>query len=588
MKNILFVFLLSNLSLTAQKILIYSGPYSDEYIEKDAEGERFGGDGSGFGGARGTANYQYYETANSTRVFQGSFTLKEYPSLPPNIIGNFKNDLKDGKWSITRYNNPDASGFVPCVGMVYGNFISGKLNGLWTYSLKDKKTGKIYRSSTAHFTNNIKTGMFEFVANDREKFEIKINYDSLGDFHGTYLIKYWIRDIPYENHGEYNHGTLLSSIHRNLATGGVPSNNDPFWDLSTALDFWGCKADGYNGCIRHDNPLFIFAKGTNLNASNPLKEQAIAKVKLDQENAEAEAKLIKKETDYRSYISSADNYFSKKNYQSAITDYENASRLKKNEPYPSEKIKECKNKLAELFEIQSKYEGFIAKADNAFKKKDYDLSIVEYNNALNIKKENYPKTQIEKAKELKEEEARLLREFLIERSKTVYSLEQINRSEYFSLLQRTQDLLVEKLSVNVSKEYEYEGALTISIDTTNKVVYDIIPAENSKDKLSKEIKEVLNSINYPVQNLKGYNVNSKANISLKILMFNGSTKFLFRVRSSKGINNLEFQKNECNPAVSNAILDKYYGKIHPNVYTDKYEYLKVNEKVYFSDELKEN
>ncbi len=289
----LVLLIASPMMLDAQKNLTFSGQYYENVVHKNAN--EFTGT-IDYGGANGNANYEYYEDANMERIYNGKFELKQYPNHPANIIGNFKNNLKNGLWSITRYGSFYNNGYVSYVEIAKGNFSQGKLNGLWTYIKKEEKSGKMCMSSKIEFTNNLMTGVFELTENYENKFEIKINYDTLGDNHGSYLVKYWVGQIEFEDKREYNHGNLLSSIHRNLSTGEKLKIGDygTFWGLYTALNFWVCNGNGYNGCERGDNPIFSFAKGTDLAISNPLKEEIIAKEKLQREQEKAMAEETRK------------------------------------------------------------------------------------------------------------------------------------------------------------------------------------------------------------------------------------------------------------------------------------------------------
>lgn len=268
--------------LNAQDTKSYSGPYKDKVIYQfpSTYSEDAPGTGFKFGGISGNANYEYFENSKLERVFQGKFTLKTSGTNSITISGFYKNNLKDGNW---KYNlnpkNKDNTNFSLCTETAEGNYNQGKLNGTWTYNLIDKKTGKKYYSSKAQFYNNIMVGTFEFTANNLYKYEFKINYDSLGNLNGNYNVKYWVHEIPFEDSKVYEHGKLISSIHRNLATGDIIKSNEykyengNFWNLYTALSFWGCSDSDYNGCIRNDNPIFYLAKGSDLSISNLAKEK---------------------------------------------------------------------------------------------------------------------------------------------------------------------------------------------------------------------------------------------------------------------------------------------------------------------------
>ncbi len=258
----LFFFFCCVFNSLAQTIQTYSGAYDEQVLHLNKDGLSYK-----YGGVSGNAVYQYYETSNNERIYNGSFSLKKYPQLTPTITGTFKDNLREGNWTINRYSTPGETNYEPCIETVKCSFIKGKLNGLCTYIEKDKKTGKVYRSSKASFINNRISGVYEFTENEIEKFTIKINYDSTGNYDGDYLVNYWINKIEFEDKRLYSHGTLISELHRNKATGDklntqeYKNSSGGLIDMYMALEFWFCTNSGYNGCARGDNPLFDFAKG---------------------------------------------------------------------------------------------------------------------------------------------------------------------------------------------------------------------------------------------------------------------------------------------------------------------------------------
>ncbi len=102
--------------------------------------------------------------------------------------------------------------------------------------------------------------------------------------------------------------------------------------------------------------------------------------------------------EYNRLITSADNYFSSKNYTVAKTTYVKASKIKPGEQYPKDKIAEIDKLLAEqkaAAEKDKSYKDAIAKADGLFNQKDYQGAKTSYNAALSIKPgEQYPKDKI--------------------------------------------------------------------------------------------------------------------------------------------------------------------------------------------------
>ncbi len=383
------IIILSIITIQAQTIKNYSGPYKDKVVYQFPSSYAVSDIGTGFkyGGISGNANYEYFENSNLERIFQGKFTLTTSGTYSTSISGSYKNNLKDGYW---KYNlnrrDQDNTNFSPCTEIAEGNYNQGKLNGNWTYNLIDKKTGKKYYSSKAQFSNNIMIGSFEFTANNLDKFEFKINYDSLGDLNGNYNVKYWVREIPFEDIRVYKHGKLISSIHRNMGTGDLLNSNEykyengNFWELYTALSFWGCNDNGYNGCERGDNPIFFLAKGTDLKVINNAKEEKVKK-----ENELNNASILKK------LNVSGDSCQSIDNMEGAIKFYSSAINFCKNQTIPvpddlTNKIKSCETIIAkkQLAAKENKVLNLIAEADKFEATNDYSNAVSNLKQASEI------------------------------------------------------------------------------------------------------------------------------------------------------------------------------------------------------------
>jgi hypothetical protein len=105
--------------------------------------------------------------------------------------------------------------------------------------------------------------------------------------------------------------------------------------------------------------------------------------------------------EYNDAIASADSKFSEKEYEEAKIDYQKASSIKSSEQYPKDKIQEIEKIILEQNKAEKGYNDAIAEADNQFNGKEYQKSIDTYNKALGFKpSEEYPKEKIEDATEL--------------------------------------------------------------------------------------------------------------------------------------------------------------------------------------------
>ena len=152
---------------------------------------------------------------------------------------------------------------------------------------------------------------------------------------------------------------------------------------------------------------------------------ANAKEQAEKDRLAREAK--DKDEKYNALIKQADIEFKAKSYDGALSGYEQALDIKADEKYPADQITAIQKLQAELAsksaadslkaaqdaeerarldaekrskeqsaaELQGRYDAAIAKADAAFKTKDYDPARDGYNEALGIKaEEKYPKGQL--------------------------------------------------------------------------------------------------------------------------------------------------------------------------------------------------
>jgi tetratricopeptide (TPR) repeat protein len=117
--------------------------------------------------------------------------------------------------------------------------------------------------------------------------------------------------------------------------------------------------------------------------------QIIARLKGDLAGKEAIEKA------YREAIALADNQFTQKDYINSRTNYEKAKQVKPVETYPTTRIAEIDRILTTSKSIDEKYNGYIAVADKAFTEKQYESAKSNYQQATSIKPvEAYPKQKI--------------------------------------------------------------------------------------------------------------------------------------------------------------------------------------------------
>ena len=142
-----------------------------------------------------------------------------------------------------------------------------------------------------------------------------------------------------------------------------------------------------------------------------LKQQIATAQKEMELEASRKAIELQNAQAYQYLIASADSLFNTKKYAEAKEKYTTAQKLKTQETYPRNQIREIDSILANLAKQEADkqkeeadklaaYKKTIAIADQAFAVKDYNKSITSYRQALEIKNsESYPKEMIAKAEQ---------------------------------------------------------------------------------------------------------------------------------------------------------------------------------------------
>ncbi len=104
---------------------------------------------------------------------------------------------------------------------------------------------------------------------------------------------------------------------------------------------------------------------------------------------------------YAKAIATGDSLFGLQKYEPALTSYNTASSLKAAEKYPREKISAINSILAKRNADQKKYNDLIAQGDQAFSAKNYPVALSSYKSAAVIKPaEQYPNDQISSINQL--------------------------------------------------------------------------------------------------------------------------------------------------------------------------------------------
>ncbi|MEA3478444.1 MAG: hypothetical protein U9R60_09715, partial [Bacteroidota bacterium] len=98
---------------------------------------------------------------------------------------------------------------------------------------------------------------------------------------------------------------------------------------------------------------------------------------------------------YQSTITLGDQYFNAEDYLNAKASYQYASKLKPEEQYPKDRLRESMQLLRVQIEKKADYKSKLKLADELFDYGSYDKAIEVYNEALKILPgEQYPKDQV--------------------------------------------------------------------------------------------------------------------------------------------------------------------------------------------------
>ncbi len=175
---------------------------------------------------QGVATYQYFENSNYERIFHGTF---HYESIQQGetftIDGNFEDNFRTGRWTFSFMQSDIGSNRRSAI-FATGNYVEGAMDGVWTYSQTENGTGKIWRKSTIHFSNNIPTGDYQY----ESAFEydpahkstiLKAHFSDSGYYDGSYLHTYTFNNIPFEDRRTYKNGVLKWGLFRNMASGEI-------------------------------------------------------------------------------------------------------------------------------------------------------------------------------------------------------------------------------------------------------------------------------------------------------------------------------------------------------------------------------
>jgi tetratricopeptide (TPR) repeat protein len=147
------------------------------------------------------------------------------------------------------------------------------------------------------------------------------------------------------------------------------------------------------------------AKAQFIEAAKIKPDETMPQKRIDEINAKLKEVSANEALEmYNKIIAQADKDFDAGNYTDAKGYYERALKIRPTDAHPKNRIDEINKKLADQLagaEKQKKFNEIVKRADAELKKADYDKSIASYKEALAIMEDDYPKTKIAEAEELK-------------------------------------------------------------------------------------------------------------------------------------------------------------------------------------------
>ena len=149
------------------------------------------------------------------------------------------------------------------------------------------------------------------------------------------------------------------------------------------------RGDSYFAAKQFDKAVTEYENGLKLKPRDAFALDRLAKARA---KLEASAKA---EADYTKYMTSGDNYFKVKDYLNAKASYQLAIDAKPDDAGAKTKLKETMDLLRSMKASNILYDVAIASAEKLYQDTDYEKAITEFENAGKIlPDEKYPKQRI--------------------------------------------------------------------------------------------------------------------------------------------------------------------------------------------------
>ena len=175
-----------------------------------------------------------------------------------------------------------------------------------------------------------------------------------------------LKIYPDENYPK----TMIDKVNSSLLANA--NSKDELYQKSIA------EADKFLSAKDYTNALKEYENASALKPAEQYPTQKIAEVKglMD--------KISGDELEFNRAVQRGEQLLAQKDYTSARGEFTKASQLKPNEPYPKEKLQEINQLLKQQDENQVSFDQSVAKAEEYYAKKEYDLALNEYQKALVI------------------------------------------------------------------------------------------------------------------------------------------------------------------------------------------------------------
>lgn len=127
-----------------------------------------------------------------------------------------------------------------------------------------------------------------------------------------------------------------------------------------------------------------------VNAVSTLGREVVRAVEYKKEKQEIE----QREAEYSNIVQQADQLFDQGQYQAALDTYNQASQIRQDQ-YVRDQVARCRTELARI--EREEYQLLVDKADSLYKQLNFSAAITAYTEALTKKDVQYPKDKIKEA-----------------------------------------------------------------------------------------------------------------------------------------------------------------------------------------------